>query len=88
MFALQGLLNKLPMAVGTALSLAIAGWFGYDATLVGGQTSSAELGMRLGVSWLPALFMFLSLFLIARMPLTERRMEIIRKRLGRRAYSS
>jgi len=88
MFALQGLLLKLPMAVGTALSLAIAGWFGYDATLEGGQTASAEFGMRLGVSWLPALFMFLSLFLIFRMSLTERRMEIIRKRLERRTESS
>ena len=88
MFALQGLLVKLPMAIGAALSLAIAGWFGYDATLVGEQTSSAELGMRLGVSWLPTFFLFLSLFLIARMPLSEHRMDIIRKRLARRTDSS
>ena len=88
MFALQGLLMKLPMAVGTTLSLAIAGWLGYDATFVGGQTSSAEFGMRLGVSWLPAFFMFLSIFLIARMPLSKRRMEIIRKRLTKRTDSS
>lgn len=87
MFALQGLLIKLPVAIGSALSLAIAGWFGYEATLIGGQTSFAEFGMRLGVSWLPTLFIFLSLFLIARMPLSERRMDIIRKRLGRRADS-
>jgi len=88
MFALQGLLAKLPIAVGASLSLAIAGWLGYDATLAAGQTDSAEFGMRLGVSWLPSLFMFLSLFLINRMPLSERRMEIIRKRLTRRMDSN
>ena len=84
MFALQGLLIKLPVAIGVALSLAITGWLGYDATLVGEQTSSAEFGMRVVVSWLPAVFMFLSLLLIVRMPLSECRMEIIRKRLVRR----
>ena len=88
MFALQGLLSKLPVAIGAALSLAIAGWFGYDASLVGEQTISAEVGMRLGVSWLPALFTILSLFLIARISLNEHRMEIIRKRLTRRTDSS
>lgn len=88
MFALNGLLTKTPLAIGMALSLAIAGWFGYDAAIVGGQTASAEFGMLIGVSWLPALFTCAGLFLIYRMPLSEKRMEIVRKRLAQREARS
>lgn len=88
MFALQGLLVKTPLALGIAISLGVAGWFGYDAEQIGGQSTSAEFGVRLGVSWLPGIFTVAALFLIYRMPLDERRMEIVRGRLSQRAARS
>ena len=83
-FAVNGLLAKIPMAVGSALGLGLIGWMGYDATS-NSQTELALLGMRIGVAWLPALFLLLSMGLIAMLPLSERRMDIIRRRLQQRS---
>jgi len=80
-FSLQGLFAKIPMAVGAGLGLAVIGLMGYDATSQS-QTELALFGMRVGVAWLPAMFMLLSMVLIAKLPLNERRMVIIRKRLA------
>ena len=82
-FSLQGLLAKIPLAVGSGLGLGLIGWLGYDATS-NTQTDLALLGMRIGVAWLPASFLLLSMGLIAKLPLDERRMVIIRKRLAQR----
>jgi Na+/melibiose symporter-like transporter len=83
-FSLQGLLAKIPAAVGAGLGFAIIGAMGYDATS-STQTEWALLGMRIGVAWLPALFMLLSLVLIAMLPLSEHRMVVIRRRLQQRS---
>jgi Na+/melibiose symporter-like transporter len=83
-FSLQGLLFKIPGAVGAGLGFAIIGAMGYDATS-NIQTEWALLGMRIGVAWLPALFMLLSMILIAMLPLSERRMVVIRRRLQQRS---
>jgi Na+/melibiose symporter-like transporter len=40
--------------------------------------------MRIGVAWLPAFFILMSMVLIAKLPLDERRMVIVRKRLTQR----
>ena len=83
-FSLIGLLNKIPAAVGAGLGFAIIGAMGYDATS-NIQTEWALFGMRIGVAWLPALFVLLSMFLIAMLPLSERRMVVIRRRLQQRS---
>jgi len=83
-FSLQGLFSKIPAAVGAGLGFAIIGAMGYDATS-NSQTEWALLGMRIGVAWLPALFMLLSIALIAILPLSERRMVLIRRRLQQRS---
>ena len=51
---------------------------------VGQQTALGIIGVRLSISWIPICFMVLSMFFIAKMPLTEKRMEIIRRRLKAR----
>ena len=82
-FSIFLLLSKMQGAIGGALGMGIAGWFGFDV-LASEQTSSGLLGLHLGVAWLPALFMAMAMFFIALMPLTEGRMIVIRKRLAAR----
>lgn len=82
-FSIQALLTKLQLAIGGALGLAIVGWFGFDVNATE-QTPLSITGLRLSISWLPAFFVILAMFFIAKMPLTEKRMEIIRQRLKTR----
>jgi Na+/melibiose symporter-like transporter len=85
-FSIFTLLTKMQGAVGGALGMGIAGWFGFDV-LASKQTASGLLGLHIGVAWLPALFVALAMFFIAIMPLTEARMVSIRRRLASRDQS-
>ena len=81
--SVHALLGKFPWALGSALGLAITGWFGFDVTAV--EHSEASLsGLRLGVSWGPVFFTLLATLFVAKMPLDERRVAIIRRRLALR----
>jgi Na+/melibiose symporter-like transporter len=82
-FSIFSLLTKMQGAIGGALGMGIAGWFGFDV-LASEQTASGLLGLHLGVAWLPALFVGMAMFFIAIMPLSEGRMVVIRKRLAAR----
>ena len=82
-FSIFLLLTKMQGAIGGALGMGIAGWFGFDV-LASVQTPSALMGLHLGVAWLPAIFMGLAMFFIAIMPLNEERMVLIRQRLAAR----
>ena len=82
-FSIQALMTKMQVAIGGALGLAIVGWFGFDVH-ADVQTETSLVGLRLSVSWLPAVFVILAMYFIVRMPLNEKRMEIIRKRLKTR----
>ena len=82
-FSIFLLLTKMQGAIGGALGMGIAGWFGFDV-LASVQTPSALMGLHLGVAWLPAIFMGLAMFFIALMPLNEARMVLIRQRLAAR----
>lgn len=82
-FSIFTLLSKMQAAIGGALGMAIAGWFGFDV-LSSGQGASALVGLHLAVAWLPAIFVGLAMIFIAFMPLNEERMEVIRKRLTAR----
>jgi Na+/melibiose symporter-like transporter len=82
-FSIFLLLTKMQGAIGSALGMGIAGWFGFDV-LATVQTPSALMGLHLGVAWLPAFFMAMAMFFIAMMPLSEARMVVIRKRLAAR----
>ena len=82
-FSIFLLLTKMQGAIGGALGMGIAGWFGFDV-LASVQTPTALMGLHLGVAWLPAMFMGMAMFFIALMPLDEGRMVLIRKRLAAR----
>ena len=74
---------KIQMAIGGGLGLGIIGWLGFDVNAATHSTTSI-LGLKLSISWLPVLFMIPALFCIYRIPLSEHRMTIIRRRLARR----
>ncbi len=79
-FSVYLIVTKASMSVGTALSLAIAGWYQMDPT----ETSHSEqslFGLFLSISYIPALLLLLSIALINHLPIDVRRHEIIRRRL-------
>lgn len=86
-FSIQSLVTKIQFAVGGALAFAIAGWFGFDVS-VSEVTGRAVTGIHIAMSWIPALFISLAMVFILRLPLDERRMAIIRKRLAQREHLS
>ena len=82
-FAMNGLMVKAQLAVGGAIGFMLVGWFGFDMQATE-QTPLGITGMRLSVAWIPMFFMVAAMFLIARMPLTEERMKVVRRRLKMR----
>jgi Na+/melibiose symporter-like transporter len=82
-FAMQGLMIKTQIAIGGGLGLAIIGWLGFDMNAVT-HSAAGIFGLKLSISWLPVLLMIPALFCIYRIPLSEHRMTIIRRRLAQR----
>ena len=69
-YALFTFSQKSNVAIGTAISLAIAGVYGFDAS----QTVHSEnslFGLRLAIVWLPPVFMALALWLLFLIPLAK-----------------
>ena len=79
-YALFMFLGKFNLAVGGGLGLAIAGWYGLDATTTV-QTAEGVVGLLIGMAWLPMFFIAIALVLIALSPINTRRHGIIRRRL-------
>lgn len=79
-FSFYTLINKTVAALGGALGLGIAGWYGFDPKLAV-HSESTVTGLRLAFAGIPATLIFLSIFFIARIPITSRRHAIIRRRL-------
>ncbi|MDC0000215.1 MFS transporter [Porticoccaceae bacterium] len=82
-YALFTFLGKLNIAVGGALGLAIAGFYGFDATTAA-QTSDGIRGILIGMAWLPIIFIVIALVLIVLNPIDTRRHGIIRRCLDAR----
>ena len=82
-YALFTFLAKFNIAVGGALGLAIAGWYGLDATTTV-QTSEGIVGLLFGMTWLPIFFIIIALVLIVLSPINNHRHGIIRRRLNAR----
>ncbi len=85
-FSIYAFISKSTVAIATALGLAIAGWYGFDAT----ATSHSEpsiFGLTLAIAWLPPVFAILALAFILLSPINERRYLIIRRSLDMRAGS-
>ena len=77
-FAIYTLVSKTSIAIGGSISLALAGWYGFDPTTAK-QTEDAVFGLHLAACWLPALLMLLSSLMITLVPINERRHSIIRR---------
>ena len=79
-FSIYTLAIKLNAAVGGAVGLAIAGSSGFDPTV---QNIEGQMifGLRLSVSWLPAIIIMFSYFFIALNPINRNRQSILRRRL-------
>ena len=79
-FALYMFTYKGALALGGALGLAIAGWYGFDPSLTT-QTDAGITGLKLAMTWVPTLLVVISMFFIALSPITTRRHSTIRRRL-------
>lgn len=80
-FAINNLLYKLGLGIGAALSLAIAGFMGFDPA---NEVHSAEaiLGLQLGFVYIPLIFMIISIVFVAKTPITRHRHQLILRRLS------
>ena len=83
-YAIFMFLGKFNLAIGGSLGLAIAGWYGFDATSTV-QTSEGIVGLMIGMVWLPIFFIAIALVLIMLSPINNRRHGLIRNRLDARA---
>ncbi len=81
-YALQTMIEKGVEGLGIALGLAIAAYFGFDPQLAE-QTDRGTLGLLLAFPVLPSILTYLTVFLILKCPIDERRQRIIVRRLAR-----
>lgn len=86
-FAIFAVINKSVAALGASFGLTFVGFAGFDPASINNH-SRAVIGLYSAVSWLPALFFILSAFFILKIPLTERRNELVRRVLNTRHVST
>lgn len=79
-FSFYAFLLKVGAACGAALGYFIAEIYGFDATAAT-HPAGTVIGLRLGMTWLPAVFMGLAIFCVVLNPLNAHRHAIIRRRL-------
>ena len=79
-FSLYVFTYKATFAVGGALGLAIAGGYGFDPSS-SFQTDTGIMGLKLAMTWMPTLFVVISMVFITLLPITDQRHGIIRRRL-------
>lgn len=82
-YAVQTMMEKGVEGLGAAIGLAVAGWFGFDPQALA-QTDRGHLGLLLAFPVLPAVITLVSVPLIWRFPINERRQRIIVRRLAQR----
>lgn len=83
-FSFYTLIIKGNAALGSALGLAVAGWYGFDASATT-HTDDNVFGLRLSMVWIPMFLLLLSMVFIVVIPIDARRHAIIRNRLDARA---
>ncbi len=82
-FSVYTLVTKANAAIGAALGLAIAGWYGFDAAAIE-HSAASVFGLRLGIAYIPAVIILIAVAFIALLPLNARRHKAIRRRLQAR----
>lgn len=75
---------KSSFAVGGAIGLGLASWLGFDPA-VAHQSETGVFALEVVMSWLPAVFLFVSFIVIQFFPIDEKRHAVIRKRLDQLA---
>lgn len=83
-FSIYTMVMKVNFAIGSAIGLGIAGWYGFEPSSISGQSTDAIWGLRLAIAWLPASIVMTSLIVIAILPINSQRHGIILKRLNAR----
>jgi Na+/melibiose symporter-like transporter len=84
LFALQALISKFNIAVGTGLAFLLIGWLGYKGP-ASFTVPHVVFGLQLAHLYLPSALKFVAIALIWRFPLDERVQSIVRRRLNQRA---
>ena len=79
-FSIYTFMTKTTIAIATALGLAIAGWYGFDAA-ASSHSEQSVFGLTLAIAWLPPTFAVVALIFIYFLPINERRHRIIRRKL-------
>lgn len=74
---------KASFALGGALGIGLAGWFGFEPTAVT-QTQAGVRGLNIVMTWLPLALLLLALVFIRLIPIDAHRHEIIRRRMQQR----
>ena len=82
-FSIYTLVTKANLAVGGAVGLAVAGYYGFDPAL-SEHSDRQILSLHVAISYLPALMLLMSLLFVVLTPLNTRRNSIIRRRLDAR----
>jgi len=83
-FSLTSLTGKTVSALGIAVSLAIASWFGFDPK-VEVQLASVYWGLVLCMCIIPILCNLLAIYCLSKITITSQRHDVIRRRLDARA---
>jgi len=84
-FSIYTMMLKVNFALGSAIGLGIAGWYGFEPSSTLGQSLDAIFGLRLAISWLPFCIAVAGLVVIGFFSINSRRHAIILKRLNERA---
>lgn len=82
-FSLYTLTQKVNVAIGGALGLAIAAWYGFDPTLTV-HNVDVVFGVQLAIVWIPLGIVLLSTVFVALIPMNARRHATISRRLQSR----
>ena len=82
-FAIKKMVSKISAAIGAALSLAIAGWYGFNP-VNSVNSNEAIQGLYLAIAWLPGPFILIALGIMSKLPINAYRYKVICRRLDAR----
>jgi Na+/melibiose symporter-like transporter len=83
-FSIYQLAGKASIALGSAVALLVAGWYGFNPSITATNSSEAIMGLRLATIWLPVLIGLVSIICILLLPNIEHRHDIIRRYLEKK----
>ena len=80
-YSLYTFINKAGNALGAAIGLGIAGWYGFEVA-ASYQKPDSIWGLSLAMTWIPLVLAIIALFFVAISPINSRRHAIIRRRMN------